>query len=67
MSKIIFKFPIRVAVEFTGGYSANTNVWSFFVTHFLAPFNADFGREFSDIFIVFKIGPKFNLGTRFFT
>lgn len=67
MNKIIFKFPVRVAVKFTRRDFANANVRVLATTDgFFAPFDADFSREFRYILVVFMVGPKFNLGTRFF-
>ena len=65
MDKIIFEFPAGVTVEFARWDATDTDVGSFLVFSFFAPFNTDFGGEAGDVFIIFKISPKFNLGTRF--
>ena len=65
MNKVVLQFPTRVAVEFAGGDTTDTNIGGFLGAFFLAPLDATFGSEASDIAKVFKISPKFNLGTRF--
>ena len=67
MDKIIFEFPIRVAMEFAGRDFADTDRGAFTTTNgFFAPFDTNFGRKFRYVFVVFTVGPKFNLGARFF-
>ena len=65
MNEIIFEFPARIAVEFAGRDTPNPDVRRFLVLSFVSPFDANFGGESSDVSKVFKISPKFNLGTRF--
>ena len=65
MDEIIFEFPAGVAVEFAGRDATDADVGSFSVTFFLAPFDTDFGGETGNIFVIFKISPKFYLGARF--
>lgn len=52
-------------MEFAGGDATDADVRSFLVSLFFAPFDADFGGEAGDVFVIFKIGPKFYLGARF--
>lgn len=66
MGKIIFELPVGIAMEFTGGQTANANVGGFATTDFFAPSDTDFGGEFGDVFVIFGVGPKFDLGTGFF-
>ena len=65
MDEIILQFPTGIAVEFAGWDATDADVGSPFTAGFLAPFDADFGSEACDVFIVFKISPKFNLGAGF--
>ena len=63
MSKVIFEMPIGVAVEFAGWELADADVGGFAATSFFAPGDADLGGQFSDVFVIFGIGPKFNLSS----
>lgn len=71
MNKIIAKRPICVTMKLAGGNTANANVGfiifkSMIFFLFPAPSNTDFGGQFSNVFIIFKISPKFSLNARFF-
>ena len=68
MNKIILEMPISITMKFAGGNTANTNIGGFMRAFALlfAPCEADFGGEFGDVFVVFKICPKFDLGTGLF-
>ena len=52
-------------MEFAGRNASDTNIMVSFAASFLAPSYANFGGKPGDIFIVFEISPKFDLGTRF--
>ncbi len=67
MGKIILEFPISIAMKFASRNTTDSDVGSLLVTGFFAPFNTDFGSETSDVFVILKISPKFDLGTRFLT
>ncbi len=66
MNKIILELPVGVAMEFAGGQATDANVGGFTTTGFFAPGDTDFGGEFGDIFVIFGVGPKFDLGAGFF-
>ena len=66
MDEIILKMPVGVTVEFAGGEFADADVGGFFAASFFAPGDTDFGGEFGDVFVIFRISPKLDLGTRFF-
>ena len=63
MDKIIFELPVGIAVKFPCRNATNTNIWILFVAYFFAPFDTNLSREFCDVFVIFKICPKFNFGT----
>ena len=65
MDKVILEFPAGIAVEFAGGDTTDADVGGFLGALFLAPFDTTFGGETSDVFVIFKISPKFYLGTGF--
>ena len=65
MDKIIFEGPTGIAVKFTGRETTNANETSLLLFMGFRPRNTELGSEFGDIFIVFKISPKFDFGTRF--
>ena len=66
MDKIIFEFPVRIAVEFTGRNTTYANIWSLFTTLFFAPFYAKLSGKFGDVFVIFEICPEFNARTGLF-
>ena len=66
MDEIIFKMPVSVAMKLTSQNSSNTNVSSFALAGFFAPCYTKLGGEFSDVFVILKICPKFNFGAGFF-
>lgn len=65
MYKIIFESPTSVTVELACWQATNPNVSGFFATSFFAPRDTEFGGEPGDVFVIFKIGPKFYFGARF--
>ena len=65
MRKIVTKMPVSIAVELPCWEFTDSDVGGFFTSGTFAPGNADFGSEFSDVFVIFKIGPKFYLGAGF--
>ena len=66
MNEIITKRPVGIAVELAGWNTTDTDIWAAFVflLAIFSPGNANFRRKFSDVFVILKIGPKFNLGAR---
>ena len=66
MDEIILEVPVGIAVELTGGNPADTNIGRFTLARFLAPSNTKFSGELGDIFVIFEISPKFDLGAGFF-
>ena len=63
MSKVIFKMPISIAVEFAGWQFTDADVGRFATTGLFAPGDADLGGQLSDVFEIFGIGPKFDLSS----
>lgn len=55
MDKIIFEMPVGVAMKFAGWNTSDMDVVG----------NINFSGQFSDVFIIFKISPKFNFGAGF--
>ena len=66
MDEVIFKMPVGITVEFAGGKLTDADISGFFAASFFAPGYTDFGGEFGDIFVIFGVSPKLNLGTRLF-
>ncbi len=66
MDEIILEMPVGITVEFAGREFADADVSGFFAASFFAPGYTDFGGELGDVFVIFGVGPKLNLGTRFF-
>lgn len=67
MNKIVFKLPAGVAMKFSCRNAAHANVWALaamFGFVFFAPRNTNLGGELGDIFIIFKISPKFHASAR---
>ena len=67
MGEIIFELPVGIAVELASGDAAYSDIGSLFMAGFFAPFDANLGGEARDVFVIFKVSPKFDLGTRFLT
>lgn len=66
MLEVVLEVPVGVAVEFAGGQTTDADIGGFAATNFLAPSDTDFGGEFGDVFVIFGVGPKFDLGAGFF-
>ena len=66
MDEIIFKMPVSIAVELARRELTDANVGGLFTADLFAPGDTDFGGEASDVFVIFRVSPKLNLGTRLF-
>lgn len=66
MNKVIFEVPVSIAMEFAGWQTTYANVGGFATASFFAPSDANFSGEFGDVFVIFGVGPKFDLGAGFF-
>lgn len=64
MLEIIPETPVGVAMELTGRNPADADVSGLLGASCLTPGNADFSGKLGDVFMVFEIGPKFDLGAR---
>ena len=53
-------------MEFAGRDTTDTNIGGFSTASRFAPRYTKLGSEFGDVFVIFEISPKFDLGTRFF-
>ena len=66
MNKIILEMPIGVAMEFASRNAPDANVSGFTLPRGFTPSNTQLGGELGNVFVVFKIRPKFNFSTGFF-
>ena len=53
-------------MEFAGGDATDADVSGFTLTRGFAPGNTQLGSELGNVFVIFKIRPKFNFGAGFF-
>ena len=64
MLKIISEMPVGIAMKLASWNSADADVSGLLRASCLAPGNTNFSSKLGDIFMLFKISPKFDLGAR---